>query len=425
MSASENESTHRTALRVAVVGGGAAGYFAAIACAERNANAEVSIFEAAKRTLAKVRISGGGRCNVTNGCFDPVHLVKHYPRGHRELRGPFSRFQPRDTMEWFEGRGVRLKTEEDGRVFPVTDKSETITGCLEDAARDAGVSVEVGVGCVDIQSPACDDGKPSFELSFSDGRKATFDRLLLTTGGATVGHRFAETLGHRLAAPIPSLFTFKIDDPRIEGLAGTSFPDARLRMRVGSAKALEQRGPVLITHWGLSGPAVLKLSAHGARALHESGYKAELQLEVVPGEAFEEVLARVRACKDGHPKQAVASTSFKPVPRKFWRRLVVLSGIDEETTWANVSRKAMVSIARELTEARFEVTGKGAFKEEFVTCGGVDLKEVDLKTMQSRRCPGLYLAGEILDIDGLTGGFNLQSAWTTGWVAGLSIAGRD
>lgn len=405
-------------MHVIVIGGGAAGFFGAIACAQANPRARVTILEAGRQPLAKVRISGGGRCNVTHHCFEPAALVRAYPRGGRELRGPFSRFQPRDTIAWFARHGVELKTEADGRMFPVTDDSETIVACLQDAAWDAGVSWKWGMR---VESVCYEAG--TFALHCKSGASLRCERLLLATGSAPGGHRIARSLGHEIVPPVPSLFTFAVADPRLANLAGVSVPNARLRLLVANQKPkLEQTGPVLVTHWGLSGPATLKLSAWGARVLQASAYQLPVEIAWLPEHNLETLQERFQAARRQAARRQVSGHCPVGLPRRLWQQLVTHVGIAAEARWTEVSKKSLQALAEELVRGRYEIAGKGVFKDEFVTCGGVRLKDVDLKTLASRHQPGLYFAGEILDIDGITGGFNFQSAWTTGWLAGRAIA---
>ncbi len=402
-------------LTVVVVGGGAAGFFGAIACAIEHPGARITLLEGARQPLAKVRISGGGRCNVTHACFDPALLVQHYPRGGKALRGAFSRFQARDTVEWFESRGVALKTEADGRMFPVTDDSATIVDCLLQTAKEAGVKLWQGATVKSVSR-----NEKGFDLEVA-GNILTCDRLLLATGSSPHGYAIAHALGHTIEPPIPSLFTFKIADSRLHDLAGVSVPTAHVRLQTGEKTSLEQTGPLLVTHWGMSGPAVLKLSAWGARVLHDSHYQAPLLVNWLPQSRPDTLRQQLLAVKSQLPRRAIATSCPVPIPRRLWERLTAHVGIAAETRWAELSNKTLNLLLQELTRGAYTISGKGAFKEEFVTCGGVNLKEIDFKTMESRRCPGLYFAGEILDIDGVTGGFNFQSAWTTGWVAGQAI----
>jgi predicted Rossmann fold flavoprotein len=399
---------------VVVIGGGAAGFFGAIAHAESHPHAQVTVLEAGQ-PLTKVRISGGGRCNVTHACFDPALLVQHYPRGGRALRSALTRFQPQDTVTWFQRHGVKLKTEADGRMFPVTDDSGTIVDCLTQAARQAGVRVRSATPV-----SAVTRGDRGFELTLRSGERLRCDRLLLATGSSPQGYRFAQALGHGIEPPVPSLFTFNIPDPHLRELAGVAIESAQVKLLIPDQKPLEQTGALLITHWGLSGPAVLKLSAWGARALHEAQYRATVQVTWVAGsEAVRQTLLEMR---QREAKKAIVSYSpFPTISRRLWQYLVGRAGVAIETRWAELSKQGLHQLVLELTQGSYGVQGKGVFKDEFVTCGGVRLNEVDFKTMESRVCAGLYFAGEILDIDGVTGGFNFQSAWTTGWIAGQSM----
>ncbi|HEY9640998.1 MAG TPA: NAD(P)/FAD-dependent oxidoreductase, partial [Coleofasciculaceae cyanobacterium] len=401
---------------VLVVGGGAAGFFAAIACAETYPQAQVTLLEAGRQPLAKVRISGGGRCNVTHACFEPATLIQHYPRGGKALRGAFSRFQPRDTVAWYAQQGVPLKTEADGRMFPVTDDSETIVDCLKQAARRAGVEIRTGTPVATVTRL-----EPGFELELKSGEFIRGDRLLLATGSSPQGYELARKLGHTLEPPVPSLFTFNIADPHLRDLAGVSVEKVQAKLLLPDQKPLEQTGALLITHWGLSGPAVLKLSAWAARALHDCHYRAQLQVNWLPQQSADQVRQLLQDGKVTQAKKAIASHCPVSLPRRLWQYFCTRAGIASETRWADLSKASLNHLIQELTQGQFEIQGKGVFKDEFVTCGGVQLKEVDFKSLESRCCPGLYFAGEILDIDGVTGGFNFQSAWTTAWIAGQAI----
>lgn len=407
--------------RIAIAGGGAAGFFAAISASEANPRAKVTVYEATAHLLAKVRISGGGRCNVTHACFDARELVKRYPRGGRELLGPLHRWGPRETIAWFAARGVELKTETDGRMFPVTDDSATIVSCLQRAAAGAGVTVVTGCG-VKAVNLSSDEAMPRFQLTLSDGETSGVDRLLLATGGnrGSAGLAIAAQLGHNVEPPVPSLFTFHIDDPRLRGLEGLSVAHAEATLK---DSRLAESGPILITHWGLSGPAVLKLSAWGARELQARDYRSGLRINWAAPHRFETVRAELEKMRTQHPRRQVAGGNPLAIPSRLWERLVAAVGVGEGVLWTGVSNHALQKLSREITEGEFLITGKSMNKEEFVTCGGVRLREVDFRTMESRRCPGLHFAGEILDIDGVTGGFNFQSAWTTGRIAGQAMAG--
>lgn len=407
--------------RVVVIGGGAAGFFGAIACAEAHPQADVTLLEAGRQPLSKVRISGGGRCNVTHACFEPGLLVQAYPRGGKALRGALSRFQPQDTVQWFAARGVDLKTEADGRMFPITDNSQTIVDCLIQSAQRAGVTLKLGTPVAFVSSVSPDSDQPGFQIQLKSGERLKGDRLLLATGSNPLGYRLAGALGHSIQPPVPSLFTFKVSDPRLQDLAGVSVPRAQLRLLSTAAKPLEQIGPVLITHWGLSGPAVLKLSAWGARILHEHDYQATLLINWLPQFHQESLRQTLLAVKSQLPQKTIVATCPLPLPRRLWQRLVNQIGIDADKRWAELSHKLLHQLILELNQGCYQIQGKGVFKEEFVTCGGINLKEVNFKTMESRFCPGVYFAGEILDIDGVTGGFNFQSAWTTAWLAGQAL----
>ena len=408
--------------RVVIVGGGAAGFFAAIACAEGlGAGGGVALYEATAHPLAKVRVAGGGRCNVTHACFEPRELVKNYPRGGRELLGAFHRWQPRDTVDWFAARGVETKTEADGRMFPVTDDSATIVDCLMKTAEAAGVNLVTSLGVRKVERAGTD-----FWLTLTDGSNARCERLLLATGGnrSSAGFTMAESLGHAIEPLVPSLFTFHIDDARLVGLSGVAVENAVASLRETKLGAAgRQGGPLLITHWGLSGPAVLKLSAWGARELAAANYEFALGVNWAPPHTRETLVRELAEVRGKNPRKQIATWSPLAMPQRLWERLVTAAGVAPATPWAQVGNPALAALAAQVTTAEFRVVGKSLFKEEFVTCGGVRLSEVDFKTMESRLCPGLHFAGEVLDVDGVTGGFNFQSAWTTGWLAGQGMAG--
>ena len=402
-------------LKVVVIGGGAAGFFGAIAVTNIP-HVNVTLLEAGSQPLSKVRISGGGRCNVTHHCFEPDRLVLNYPRGGKALRGAFSRFQPLDTVEWFQSRGVKLKTEADGRMFPVTDSSETIINCLTTAADKAGVMVHTNSAVKTINKDAS-----KFQIELKNGRIIKCDRLLIATGSNPLGYRWAKQLGHTIVTPVPSLFTFKINDPRIQGLAGISVNNAKVTLLISGKKTLEQTGALLITHWGLSAPAILKLSAWGARILHESKYNLSLKVNWLPDYNQETLKQHLFTTKTEFPKKKIINYCPVDLSKRLWQSLVNYVGIKDKI-WAELNKKELNKLVLELLQGQYNIQGKGAFKDEFVTCGGVSLKEIDFKTMESKICPHLYFAGEILDIDGVTGGFNFQSAWTTGWLAGNAMS---
>lgn len=418
---------------VVVVGGGAAGFFAAATCGEAaQRSLSVLILEKGQRPLAKVLISGGGRCNLTHACFDPAQLVTHYPRGGAALRSAFTRFQPRDTLAWFERRGVPLHTFPDGCVFPKSDSSQSVVDCLMEAAREGGASLWTQARVISVESlPPGNAGDCGFRLHLAGGAPpVTARRVLLTTGGERGGFSLAAGLGHTIVHPVPSLFTFNVSDARLHDLAGVVLPAASVRLEAlpGAPKPppAAQSGPLLVTHWGLSGPAVLRLSAWGARWLHENNYQAGLVVNWLHPLSLDEALAALNRHKSApaHRRQSpIAHPAFPQVPVRLWKRLVEAAGVPSAQNWADLSGATLRRLAEELAAGRYAIHGKGPFKEEFVTCGGVALDEVNFKTMESRRVAGLYLAGEVLDVDGLTGGFNLQNAWTTGWLAGRALAG--
>lgn len=405
-------------LRVVVIGGGAAGFFGAVACAKSYPYTQVTLLEASRQPLAKVRVSGGGRCNVTHACFDPLGLVQNYPRGEKALRGAFSRFQATDTVQWFASHGVKLKTEADGRMFPITNSSETIIDCLTKAAHFAGVEILTGKTAISVVKVAT-----GFEIELKTGEKLKCDRILLATGSNPLGYQIAQALGHNIERPVPSLFTFNIIDKNLKELAGISANPVQLKLSVDK-KTLEQTAPLLITHWGLSGPAVLKLSAWGARVLHDCKYQATLRINWQPQFSSDQMRSQLSLIKTQHPKKVIALHRGVDLPHRLWQYIVARAGIGTER-WAELSNRSLNQLIQELNQGAYQISGKGAFKEEFVTCGGVKLKEVNFKTMESRVTPGLHFAGEVLDIDGVTGGFNFQSAWTTAWIAGNAIANLD
>jgi len=402
---------------VIVVGGGAAGVFGAITCAEAAPHAHVTLLEKGPRFLSKVRISGGGRCNVTHHCFEARELAARFPRGAQELIGPFGRFQARDTVQWFESRGVKLKTESDGRMFPATDSSETIIQCLLQAARTAGATLLANHGVESVRKHS--DG--TFIVKASRGREWACDKLLLATGGCRTPAlgQLAVSLGHTLEPPVPSLFTFHIETPWLRELAGVSVESIEaLVMGAG----LRECGALLVTHWGLSGPVILRLSAWGARKLAASNYRFPLRINWLPHLKPEALLAEFESRRRKQAARLVVNAPVPPLAARLWEGLVKAAGIAHETRWAALSRSAQHRLVQQLVRSEFTVSGKSLNKEEFVTCGGVRLKEINFRTMESLECPGLYFAGELLDLDGITGGFNFQAAWTTGWIAGTAMA---
>ncbi len=404
----------------AVVGGGAAGYYGAITLTESRPEASVVLLERSRRVLQKVKISGGGRCNVTHNSFDPKWMATNYPRGSKALIGPFHKYCCPDIVQWFSRRGVKLKAEDDGRMFPTTDDSQTIIDCLRGAADDGGVELRTRAGVEAIVNRS-DDGEPLFELICEGGDRVWAKRVLLATGGTRSGSgaSIAKSLGHELKPPVPSLFTFNIEDKRLKDLQGISLESVSVR---APSVDLSTSGPMVVTHWGLSGPAILKLSAWGARKLYEVDYEFELLVNWLPGVDVAAELKRLVNDDTWKRRQILTRSPFDELPKRLWRRLAVSAGVKDEVNWAECPKKARTALVEMLTAMRFQVSGQSVNKDEFVTCGGVTTDEVDMRTMESRLTPGVYFAGELLDIDGVTGGFNFQSAWTTGYLAGRAIA---
>lgn len=396
---------------VIVAGGGAAGFFTAINIAELNPELKIAILERGKEVLSKVRISGGGRCNVTHACFIPDDLVKFYPRGEKELRGPFNRFCSGDTIEWFERHGVELKIEEDGRMFPVTDSSQTIIDCFLNASKKLGIQILMGES---IQSLYKADNHWKIETN-----KEVFlaEKLVMATGSNPKMWDMIAEMGHTIVPPVPSLFTFNIKDARIKDLMGVS---AQAAVKVKGTK-LEAAGPLLITHWGMSGPAILRVSAWGARELFAKNYQFTLQVNWLNDIDTADCQNQLKELKQEQAKKTITKFSPYDFPNRLWQSLVTAAGIPPETRWADLTKVQTQSLAEQLTNGEYQVNGKSTFKEEFVTAGGVDLKEVNFKTMESKYLPGMYFAGEVLNIDAITGGFNFQNAWTGGYITAQSI----
>lgn len=403
------------AKHIVIIGGGAAGFFAAINCAEQHPDYQITILEKSARLLDKVKISGGGRCNVTNACFDPRELIKNYPRGEKELLGPFTKFNPKNTIEWFEKRGVKIKGEEDARMFPITDSSQTIVDCLIHETKKHHITIKETTGVEDLIPPTADND--NWMVVTNRTYSISADAVIVTTGSASRMWSILEKLGHKIIPSAPSLFTFNINDPRIKGLEGLSVPKASIE--IIEAPEIKSTGPLLITHWGMSGPAILKLSAWGARKLQALNYKYHIKVSWLSSPP-QQIISNLKQLKQQHPKKAIVGTPQFDIPRRLWERLCIASQIDVQTKYADINNKQLEALAQQLGASVYNVTGKSTFKDEFVTAGGVALNEVDFKTMQSKKLPGLYFAGEVLDIDAITGGFNFQAAWTTGWLAGSS-----
>lgn len=403
-------------MKCAIIGGGAAGFFSAVTLAQKNPDADVSIFDSSKQFLRKVKISGGGRCNVTHSCFEPKELALHYPRGEKELKGAFYTWQPRDTVDWFEERGVQIKTEDDGRMFPVSDNSQSIIDCLHRQVIKNGVVLCEGIGVKSLLHE-----EEQFTLGFSNGMSKRFDRVCVATGSMKSSSLTTslEKLGHSIEPLAPSLFAFDITDERLKELAGISLENVSVRVK---SNGKSQTGPILITHRGLSGPAILKLSAWEARQLNESDYQFEIELNwlgVRTESDLQTLFARMRNQKG---QQLLKTKLFEELPRRLWEKILSSVKIEGTLQWAQLPKKLEAQLIKELITATFQVRGKTMNKEEFVTCGGIRLKEVNFKKMESRVIPHLYFAGECLDYDGITGGFNFQGAWTTGYIAGTSMA---
>jgi len=399
-------------MNIVIIGGGAAGFFAAINTAELYPKANVIVLEKSNKLLAKVLVSGGGRCNVTHACFENSLLVKNYPRGEKELRGAFAKFTTEDTIEWFKQHGVDLKTEDDGRMFPVTNNSETIANCLLQAAADLNIKIKTSVSVKEIQI----NTDKTFSLKTDTEYNPQCDKLIIASGGnpKNENYNWLSKVGHTIVSPVPSLFTFNIPNNEITKLMGVSVPNAKIKV---TNTKLETEGPLLITHWGLSGPAILKASAWGARILHDLDYHFTALVNWFPSYKEEALRELLTEQKSGHPAKNIGGNSPLETPKRLWEFFLQKADIPETSRWADINKKQINTLINILLNDAYEVKGKTTFKEEFVTCGGISLKEVDFSTMQSKIVSNLFFAGEVLDIDGVTGGFNFQNAWTTGWIA--------
>ncbi len=399
---------------VIIIGGGAAGFFTAINIATQRPDLSIAILERGKEVLTKVRISGGGRCNVTHAEFDPKELSKNYPRGEKELLGPFHTFMTGDTIAWFEDRGVTLKIEEDGRMFPVTDSSKTIIDCFLNEARRLKIDVLKNHIVQDIAF-----AKAKYELKTSQSKYLT-KHLVVATGSNPKIWKLLEKKGHTITPAVPSLFTFNNKDKRIKNLMGLA---TEVSVTV-QGETLTSEGPLLITHWGMSGPAILKLSAWGARKLNARNYDFKIKVNWLVHLTGEDTLKLLIDLKNSFPKQSPYTYAQLGLPKRLWQNLLVASLINEKEKWADINKKQLQKLSNELTEGVFHINGKSTFKEEFVTAGGVDLKEINFKTFESKVCKELYLAGEVLNIDAITGGFNFQNAWTGGFLIAQAIANK-
>ncbi len=394
-----------------IVGGGAAGFFTAINAAENNPDLKIAILERGKEVLSKVRVSGGGRCNVAHAEFIPNELSKNYPRGEKELKGPFHTFMTGDTMDWFDRRGVALKIEDDGRIFPISDSSETIINCFLSEARRLNVEVLKNHAVKSFQ-----EKNEKWEVVTSQGDFTT-SKLMIATGSNPKIWKLLQELGHDTIDAVPSLFTFNIKDARIKDLPGVV---TQASVSVRNSK-LASEGPLLITHWGMSGPAILKLSAWGAIELNALDYNFEIMVNWFQHYSTQEAMEEVKGLKNNNPKQHVFKYAQFELPKRLWQSLVLASGIQKETRWADLNKSQIDELSKQLTQGVFQVKGKSTFKEEFVTAGGINLKEVNFKTYESKKHKNLYFAGEVLNIDAITGGFNFQNAWTGAFIAAQAI----
>ena len=398
--------------KVAVIGGGAAGFFAALSVKEHHPNHEVTLFEKTSKILSKVKISGGGRCNVTHNCSDISRLCEAYPRGGKKLRSLFHQFNTTDTIEWFESRGVPLKTEKDGRMFPVSDESQSIIDCLVSETRRLKIDLELEQSVERIQQE-----DKYWKLEFKNSPSQSFDSIIIATGGSPKikGFEWLQNLGHSIAAPVPSLFTFNMPSEPIKSLMGLSVENAGVKILNSKIKT---QGPLLITHWGMSGPAILKASAFGAKELSQCDYVFDIQINWVDETNTDKIFDHLQHSNQQHPKKEIGYQKIFPLPNRLWGYLIDKAGISSDKKWNEVGEKKLRILANLLAQDQYAVSGKTTFKEEFVTCGGVALNEINLKTMQSKKAANLYFAGEVLDVDAITGGFNFQAAWSGGFIAG-------
>lgn len=407
--------------RIAIIGGGASGCFAGIQIQELSKSSfDISIFEKSKEPLSKLRISGGGRCNVTHNLDDPELLSLKYPRGQKELRWAFESFQPKDTVEWFRSKGVVLKIESDGRMFPITDSSETIIDCFmkEIDKRKINLYLQKGIQSIFLIEQA---DSSVFKLTFEDGTDDVFDIVILASGSNRRSWKWMEALGHKIIDPVPSLFTLGIETSSITSLAGLSMPKASIRI---SPKGKWQTSPLLITHWGFSGPAALRLSAWEARSLFEMNYKADLEINWL-GEINSQILEEIfYEYKEDFGSSKISNKKVPDFPTRLWEWFLTESQIDKDKKWIDLSKNDLRTLANCICHCKFKMNSKGVFKEEFVTAGGISRKDINFKTMQSKIIPNLYFSGEVIDVDGITGGFNFQNAWTTATLAARDIADK-
>lgn len=396
-----------------VIGGGAAGFFGAINAASMKPSLKVLLLEKSTKLLSKVRISGGGRCNVTHHCFEATPLSRHYPRGQRALKSLFQKFQAKDAVAWFEQNGVKLKTEEDGRMFPVTNNSQTIIDCFLREAEKLKIEIKLSQEVARIE-------KQGGVFHVHTSHQSFIASIVLVAAGGynkPENYQWLSALGHEIVQPIPSLFTFNDSAKEFTDLMGVAVPEAEIKI---AGSKLSQRGPVLITHWGLSGPAVIKLSAWAAVDLHKINYTFTALVNWT-GQPETEVRATLMKLKNENSKKQAITNPLFNLTKRLWEFLCLKAGAEEGRTWSNQSHKVINRLIELLFACPFAIKGKTTFKEEFVTCGGISLNDIDLNSMESKKVPGLYFAGEVLDMDGETGGFNFQAAWTTAWVAARNI----
>ena len=401
--------------KVIIIGGGAAGFFTAINAKEMNPELDITILEKGKEVLQKVKISGGGRCNVTHACFEPKELVQFYPRGEKELLGPFHQFMTGDTFEWFQNNGIPLKIEKDNRVFPESNSSQTIVDCFLNKTKRLGISVLKNHGVTTIQKQA------NSWLVITKEKQFVCDAVVMAAGSSKKVWELSKALRHSIISPVPSLFTFNIKDPRIKDLLGISVPNATVQLEDTN---LEASGPLLITHWGMSGPAILKLSAFGARVLAKKNYEYKVQVDWLSRPTHKIVNVLLNLKKKHSKKQVIVRSPFEEIPKRLWERFVMATTIKTTFNWADVSHEQIDVLANQLTKSIFTAKGKSTFKEEFVTAGGVDLKEINFKNFESKLQNNLFFVGEVLNIDAVTGGFNFQNAWTGGWLCAKALASR-
>lgn len=401
-------------MNVAIIGGGAAGFFSAINIAQKHPDWKLTIFEKSNKFLSKVKISGGGRCNVTHYCFDAKRLSEHYPRGQKQLYPIFKQFNPQHTINWFKARGVDIKRESDNRMFPTTDNSQTIIDCFLSEARKSGIRIQQSCGLKKLE--ALENNR--WQLHFDKPAPIIFDKVVMATGSQPSVWKTMESLGLDLVAPVPSLFTFNCKDSRVSQLQGLSFPQVAIRV---AGTKLKAEGPLLITHWGMSGPAVLRLSAWGARILAEKNYDFQVLITLLGDKTPEQIRTMIVEMKQSEVKKLATNVTCAGVPKRYWLRLMELIEVRADQRFGELSKKQTNKLIEELSQAVFQIKGKSTFKEEFVTSGGISLSEIDMKTMQAKRFPNLYFAGEMLNIDAITGGFNFQACWSEGWLISENI----